>query len=76
MKALKLVGLGVVIWGLGLLWPEVNHLLRTPVMIGMTLGLGMVALSYVLIQRLNYRHPDNGSGQDHPSHPMPIAATR
>jgi hypothetical protein len=74
MKALRLVGLGIVIWGLSLLWPEVNQVLTPWVMIGMALGLGTVALAYILIQRLGHEH-NGGAGQDHRSRPIPVVVT-
>jgi hypothetical protein len=68
MKGLKLVGLGAAIWGLSLLWPDVNVLLTPPVMIGVVLGLGVAALlAYVLGQRLDQCHDRDETGQDHPS---------
>lgn len=68
MKGLKIVGLGVVIWGLSLLWPEVNLVLTPPVMIGAVLGLGGAALlARVLVQHFDQRHDRDGAGQDHPS---------
>jgi hypothetical protein len=76
MKVLRLAGLGVVIWGLSLLWPGVNQLLTPPLMIGLILGLGASALAYGLIQRLDYHHNDNSAGQDHSSCPVPLAVSR
>jgi hypothetical protein len=67
MKMLRLVGLGIAIWGLSLLWPEVNQILTPRVVIGMTLGLGALVLAYTWAQRI-----DNNAGQDHPSHPTPV----
>jgi len=76
MKVLRLVGLGSLIWGLTWLWPEVNQVLSAPVMMGLTLGLGAVTLAYVLIRRLDHYQEGHNAGQDHPSRPVPIAATR
>ena len=76
MKVLRIAGLGVVIWGLSLLWPQANQLLTTPVMIQMLIGLGAMVLVYVLIRRLNYHHNDDNVGQDRPSRPMPVALSR
>jgi hypothetical protein len=75
MKGLKLIGLGIVIWGLGLLWPdEVNQVLTLPVMIRLMLGLGvMVLVAYVFDQHLGQsrHHKRDGAGQDHSSRPIP-----
>jgi len=68
VKGLKLTGLGVGIWGLSLLWPDVNLVLAPSVMIGMVLGLGVAALLvYVLLHRLDQRHDHEETGQDQPS---------
>lgn len=76
MRILRLVGLGVAIWGLSLLWPEVNQILTPQVAIGMTLGLGALVLAYIWAQRIDYRHNDNDAGQDHSTHPMPAVVLR
>jgi hypothetical protein len=76
MKVLRLVGLGSLIWGLTWLWPEVNQVLAAPVMMGLTLGLGAVTLAYVLIRRLDHSDDSRNTRQDHPTRPVPLAATR
>ena len=76
MKVLRLVGLGSLIWGLSWLWPEINQLLTAPVMIGLTVGLGAITLAYVVISRLDHSDDSHHAGQDHPSRPVPVAATR
>ena len=74
-KGLKLIGLGLAIWGLGLLWPdEVNQVLTPLVMIRLTLGLGVIVLvAYVFDQHLGQylHHKRDGAGQDHSSRPIP-----
>lgn len=76
MRVLRLVGLGIVIWSLSLLWPQVNQLLTSSVVIGLVFGLGAVTLAYVLVRRFNHDYQDNGTGQDHSTHPVPAAVTR
>jgi hypothetical protein len=74
MKGLKLVGLGVAIWGLSLLWPGVNLVLTPPVMIGVVLGLGVVVLVACVFDQHAGQcrdHKSDGVGQDHPSLPIP-----
>jgi hypothetical protein len=66
-KGLKIVGLGIAIWGLSLFWPEVNRLLTEPVLIKVVLGLGLVTLVYILSQYLGRPHNHHGAGQDHSS---------
>jgi len=76
MKALKLAGLGIVIWGLSLIWPEVNQVLTGPVMIGMLFGLGAVTVAYVLVRRFNHDFGDSSASQDQPTQPLPLAMIR
>jgi hypothetical protein len=75
VKGLKVVGMSVVIWGLSLLWPEVNLVLTLPIMIGVVLGLGAGALlARVLVQRLDQRHDGEEAGQDRLSPDTSISA--
>lgn len=53
MKVLKITGLGVVIWGLSLFWPDLNHVLTPLMMTRLALGLGLVSLAYLLGQYLS-----------------------
>lgn len=53
MKALRIIGLGVVIWSLGLFWPDLNLGLTPLVMMRLALGLGLVSLAYLLGQYLS-----------------------
>lgn len=48
MKMLKWIGLGLVIWSLSLLWPEINLILTPPVMGGLALALAALILAYGL----------------------------
>jgi NhaP-type Na+/H+ or K+/H+ antiporter len=73
MRVLKLAATGVLIWGLSLLWPEASQLFLQPMMMGITLGLLALVLASVLVRRLDRRR--DGAGQDHPSHPRPVALT-
>jgi hypothetical protein len=77
MKLLRFAGLGIVIWGLSLLWPQVNQVLTPTVMMGMILGLGATTLAYVLIQRVNHHdHHNSIPVQDQPSRPVPMTLVR
>jgi hypothetical protein len=77
MKTLRLIGLGILIWGLSLLWPQVNQLLTPQVMTWVALGLSAAFLAYTLSQRLDYPHHNNKAGQDHSSRPtMPVVVPR
>lgn len=76
MRVLRFFGLGIVIWSLILLWPQVNQLLTSSAVIGLVFGLGAVTLAYVSVRRFNHDYQDNSAGQDHSTHPMPAAVTR
>ncbi len=79
LKVLNWVGLGVVIWSLSLLWPEINFILTPPVMVGLALILGALILAYILgyyhsqIDQSQLRRGDENR-QKHssrPSRPVP-----
>lgn len=76
MKALRIVGLGIAIWGLSLVWPEINLVLTPPAMIGLLLALGGAALGYLVSRRQDHHPNGDSAGQDHPTHPMPMALAR
>lgn len=67
MKWLKVTGLGIAIWGLSLLWPEVNRVLTPSLTIGLIVGLGIGMLVYILSQQ-----NDHGAGQNHLTDPVPV----
>jgi hypothetical protein len=77
MKLLKIVGLGIAIWGSSLLWPEVNLVLTPAVMVGLIIGfIAMIPVVGVLRRRLDQHHQQTkGDGQNHsshPTHPIPV----
>jgi hypothetical protein len=47
-KTLKILVLGIVIWSMSLLWPEVNQVLTVAVEIGLLFGLIALVLLYVI----------------------------
>lgn len=79
VTVLKWIGLGAVIWGLSLLWPEVNLVLTLPVLAGLVLALAATILAYILgyyhsqIDRGQmYRHHDiKQKHSSRPSRPVP-----
>jgi hypothetical protein len=75
MKGLRMVSLGMAIWGLSMVWPEVNRVLTPPLMSGLGLGLGVVILIYDLSRHLGWHHPNHGAGQNH-SGSIPVGLTR
>ena len=76
VKVIGSVVIGILMWGLSWFWPHVNDFLTPPIVIGIIAGLGAMASAYVLIQRLDHDHSDDGTSQDHPSRPMPVRAIR
>lgn len=51
LKRLIIIGLGIFIWGLSLLWPEINQLLTPRIMVGTVLGLGTIYMARIWWQR-------------------------
>jgi hypothetical protein len=72
MKMLKLAGLGIAIWGLSLVWTEVNLILTPSMTIGLVLGLGVVAAVYRLSQRRCPQDTDHTTRHTHPTRPIPV----
>lgn len=48
LNMLKWLGLGVVIWSMTLVWPEINLALTLPVIVGLIVALTAIILAYVL----------------------------
>lgn len=48
LKMLKWVSLGVTIWSITLIWPEINLVLILPVITGLSVALTAIILAYVL----------------------------
>jgi hypothetical protein len=72
MKMLRLAGLGIAIWGLSLVWTEVNLILTPSMMVGLILGLAAVAVVYRLSQRRCREDTDHTTRHTHPTHPIPV----
>ncbi|NJN94035.1 MAG: hypothetical protein HC875_08020 [Anaerolineales bacterium] len=73
MKALKIIALGLLIWSLGLLWPEINLTLVLAGVIAAALLAGSIALVLLWWQNLdgtNHSHPGR---PHHSSRPVPVA---
>lgn len=79
LRILKWIGLGLVIWSLSLLWPEINLILPLPAMARLALILATIILAYVLgYYHSHSDHSQSGqpdrSKQKHssrPSRPVP-----
>jgi len=75
MKGIKVFSLGIAIWGLSLLWPEINLLLSPEVMIGLGFGLGIAMLIWEFAYHLKGWHrPSDGTRDNHCSRPVPPIA--
>jgi hypothetical protein len=48
MKLLKIVSLGFIIWGMSLLWLEINTVLSNSLMGGLVIGLALIIPTYWL----------------------------
>jgi hypothetical protein len=73
VKMLKIIGLGLLIWSLGLLWPEIDLALVLAVLIAPTVMVGSVGLALLWWQYLDgSNHPHIGRPQ-RPSRPVPVA---
>ena len=51
MKWLKILALGIAIWSMGLVWPEVNQILTGEMMVGIGLVAGALILSRKWLKR-------------------------
>ncbi len=73
MKVLKAVSLGIVIWSISLMWPEINRGFTEELMTRLVLTLATITSIYVLMQHLEwYHHLHRGSGQNHHSQSLPM----
>lgn len=70
-KVLKIVSLGLIIWSLGLLWPEVNLISVLVGVIAIALVLGLIALLINWQQHINHNsaHPPK---QQHSTRPVAV----
>lgn len=74
MKGLRIVSLGIVIWGLSLLWPEINLILSPKVMTGLGLALGIAMLIWEFVHHFDWYHPSDGTRNNHCSGSVPPIA--
>jgi hypothetical protein len=75
MKVLKIVGLGVVIWSLSLLWPEVNERLTgLLIVILLALNVLLAIVRHFDDQLDDHAGKPNGLNKNHASRPtIPVA---
>lgn len=58
-ELLKIIVLGMAIWGLSLVWPEINGVFTPRVALGLIAGLGAAGLAHILSQHPNHRPPQH-----------------
>jgi hypothetical protein len=70
-RILKVIGLGLLIWSLGLLWPEINLTLVLAIAVAAALILGIVALLALWQQHLDQgsTHPPK---KQHSTRPVAV----
>jgi hypothetical protein len=69
-ELLKIIGLGMAIWALSLVWPEINGVLTPRVTLGLMAGLGAAGLAHILSQHSNnHRPPQHQARREHSSRP-------
>jgi hypothetical protein len=67
MNWLKVIGLGVIVWGIGLIWPQINQVLTPEVMAGAILGLGIMGLGQIWLRHQLQERP-GGTGKTKNNH--------
>jgi hypothetical protein len=65
MKTVKIIGLGIGIWSISLLWPQVNEWLTVKTQAGLALGLSSLILLYEIVKIYRKTH----SGRNRPTMP-------
>lgn len=68
-KLLKIIVLGMAIWGLSLMWPEINGVLTPQATLGLIAGLGAAGLAHILSQQSKHRPSQHQVRRDHSSRP-------
>jgi len=63
MKTVKMIGLGIGIWSISLLWPQVNEWLAVKTQTGLALGLSSLILLYEIVKLYRKTH----SGRNRPT---------
>ena len=74
MKGVWIVGLGIGIWGVSLLWPGINRITPWwPVYIGSILTFGGLTVTLILEKLTHKPHKPKNSGQNQPSRPVRVS---
>jgi hypothetical protein len=75
MKLLKILSVGLVLWGLTLLWPEINFWLTPPMMVALVIGLSAVSFAYFLGFRFGQPNGNGNTGQHQYAHAVQAATS-
>jgi hypothetical protein len=73
MKTFKIIGLGLMIWSLGLLWPELDLTYVLAVIVVAAMVIGSVALALLWREHLEKPHSPNKPRPRQPSRPIAVA---
>lgn len=73
MKVLKIIALGLLIWSLGLLWPELNLTLVLGVVVVAALLAGSIVLALLWRQNLDGTNHSHRGRPRHSSRPVHVA---
>jgi hypothetical protein len=76
MKWLKIIGLGILIWGIGLLWPALHEDLTQELMLGAIIGLSLLTLGQILLGRHLHETSMEQVTTDAPCLPRPAGDSR
>lgn len=75
-ELVKIIVLGMALWGLSLVWPEINGVLTPRVTLGLMAGLGAAGLAYILSQHPNHHPRQHQARRDHSSRPTLAVRSR
>lgn len=73
MKILKIIGLGLLIWSLGLVWSEIDLAVVLAVLVAAVVVVGSVVLALLWWQRLDGSNHTHIGQSRQPSRPVPVA---
>lgn len=72
IKSLKIIGWGLLVWSMGLLWPEVDLTLILAILAVTLVGVGLVILALLWWQYFGESSHTHTGQPQHPSRPVPI----
>lgn len=75
-KVLRLAVLGMLVWGISLIWPEINELLTPKVADALIVGLMVAIGAYALGQQFRTQPQREAEGKDQSTSPVQPDSTR